>query len=1058
MNTDPTPRNPRAARSALFRSLLAVSLGLLLAVAATAADAAKKSFDLPAGDAFATLKQFMSQAEARLLYSVDAIKDVQTNAVKGDLTPREALQQMLDGTGLTVTQSPKDGALAVSRATSPNAARAIAQTDSVRPASKRGATVEDGPGGDKTIKLETFEVMGSKLLNMDKPRSRDDAQPYVVFERRQIEQSGAVNLEDFLKKRLSMNALGLQNDTATATIGSVGQVNLRGLGTEQTLVLVDGRRLPNISQVGRPVQPDLNGIPLAAIERIEVLPTTASGIYGGSATGGVVNVILRRDYAGAELTLTYENSFHTDAAIRRVDLSAGFTLEDGKTNLLLSASRSERNVMVRSDRDFVYERQLQAFANNPSLFLSPTSVPFLGRNTNIRSLTGVNLTLDDGTPLNSPFTFVPDGYQGGGSDNGAALVANAGRYDLRLSETPQATTGGRTGLKSGPTQTAVSLSARRQFSEKLQVFAEAAGSRSVSRFPNDSVLGFFTLPGGAPTNPFAQDIMVRVPLTGYESETFSENEMRRLAAGVIFRLPFDWTGEADYTWGQTRFRFYGGVGLSTAANVAVASGSLDVLRDTNRYPLNIAPYMIAGSSTPRPFESTLATSTLRLAGPAGKLPAGEIRLLMLVEHHSQEIEEGTQFSGISGITTLYPAREQLVRSAYVEASIPLLSGASNERRTPSLELQLAGRFDDYTTNGVTGSIVEGSSTPIVRASSRLNSTNPTASVRFQPTADIMLRASYGRGFLPPTVNQVLPVSSTVSTSIVDTRRGNSTVTLPPGSVTSGGNPNLRPEHSETWSAGLVVTPKRFSGFRLAVDFTRIEKTDNIATLSTAVLTANEDLFPGRVLRGPVPPGDPFSVGPIISIDNSLINVARAELQALDFTVDQRVEFAGSRLDLYAVATYQDYFRTQLLPNSPVIDNLGIAPVTRISIPLRWKGAGGAVWERGRLRLGWSFQYFHSHYVADPRLTSNVAIIAAQGNGGRVDAQLFHDVFASYSFPPSADSSTWRRLLGGIDLQIGVRNVFDRAPAFAVYFAGSSYYSDFGDPTGASYYLSLKKRF
>jgi len=71
----------------------------------------------------------------------------------------------------------------------------------------------------------------------------------------------------------------------------------------------------------------LNGIPLAAIERIEVLPTTASGIYGGSATGGVINIILKRDFQGFQTRLTYDNTFDTDSAVRRVDLSAGFNLE-----------------------------------------------------------------------------------------------------------------------------------------------------------------------------------------------------------------------------------------------------------------------------------------------------------------------------------------------------------------------------------------------------------------------------------------------------------------------------------------------------------------------------------------------------------------------------------------------------------------------------------------------------------------------------------------------------------------------------------------------------------
>src|SRR5690606_5082656 len=113
------------------------------------------------------------------------------------------------------------------------------------------------------------------------------------------------------------------------------------LGAGQTLILVDGRRQPGFPSYGNSGQADLNGIPLAAIERIEVLPTTASGIYGGSATGGVVNVVLRRDYQGAEVSVKYEDSFRSDAPNHRVDLAAGFNLFDGKTNVLVAGSYME---------------------------------------------------------------------------------------------------------------------------------------------------------------------------------------------------------------------------------------------------------------------------------------------------------------------------------------------------------------------------------------------------------------------------------------------------------------------------------------------------------------------------------------------------------------------------------------------------------------------------------------------------------------------------------------------------------------------------------------------
>src|SRR5262249_27682735 len=142
-------------------------------------------------------------------------------------------------------------------------------------------------------------IRSSRSLDADIERTADDIQPYVVIDREAIRKSGAENVEDLLKTRLSMNYAALSNNQTTGSItGNRSSIALRGLSADQTLSLIDGRRAGSLVAGGTGTQVDLNAIPLAAIERIEVLPTTASGIYGGSATGGVVNVVLRREYTG----------------------------------------------------------------------------------------------------------------------------------------------------------------------------------------------------------------------------------------------------------------------------------------------------------------------------------------------------------------------------------------------------------------------------------------------------------------------------------------------------------------------------------------------------------------------------------------------------------------------------------------------------------------------------------------------------------------------------------------------------------------------------------------
>jgi len=160
------------------------------------------------------------------------------------------------------------------------------------------------------VKLETVNVTAKKPFtdgNMDIVRTIDDAQPYYILGSQLIEQSGAVNIDDFLKQRLSVNTTARSNaQTLPNFLGNNSSVNLRGLGATQTLILINGRRTAANAVNGALRQPNLSNIPLAAIDRIEVLPSSSAAIYGGSAVGGVVNVVLKHNYSGGEVRGTYD--------------------------------------------------------------------------------------------------------------------------------------------------------------------------------------------------------------------------------------------------------------------------------------------------------------------------------------------------------------------------------------------------------------------------------------------------------------------------------------------------------------------------------------------------------------------------------------------------------------------------------------------------------------------------------------------------------------------------------------------------------------------------------
>ncbi|HET7866221.1 MAG TPA: TonB-dependent receptor plug domain-containing protein, partial [Burkholderiaceae bacterium] len=304
-------------------------------------------------------------------------------------------------------------------------------------------TNSDGRSSDQT--LPSVLVLGKRTLNMDIRRNRDDIQPYVVFDAEQIAKSGAQTIESFLQTHLPMNAQQNTTSQLGPEVSPNGRIDLRGLGADQTLILVDGRRLPSISTGDSFKQANLNGISISQIERIEVLPATASGIYGGGATGGVINIILKRDYSGFDIDLNYGNAF--DGAVRqyRLGISGGFSLEDGRTRVLYSASHADADVLLSSQRDFARrgaQQQLRNDPSDPSVLLGGANICSTADGATCSTQP---LQLKSGATLPSPFTSVPGNYTGAASDGGAALAARAGQIQfdntaLPIWSTPQTTT------------------------------------------------------------------------------------------------------------------------------------------------------------------------------------------------------------------------------------------------------------------------------------------------------------------------------------------------------------------------------------------------------------------------------------------------------------------------------------------------------------------------------------------------------------------------------------------------------------------------------------------
>src|SRR5579863_1033830 len=386
-------------------------VGILLALASIQpARAQAKDFAVPAQSATTGIPEFARQAGIQILVSEPLVRGKQISAVSGSHSVKEGLTILLKGTGLvatskdgttyTVVAAPSGAALRNSTGT---ASVGASQPESIAgpPNAQESTTAEPATAG-----LAEILVKGSRILNLDVKRTEDDVQPYTIFDAQTIQQSGAVNVEDFLKQQLTQNTVGFTNSQSTATgvsqLGSTSSIDLRGLGTNETLVLVDGRRMAGVQQYGGSSnnggQPDINGIPLAAIERIEVLPSSASAIYGGSALGGVINIILKKNFQGGEFHYNYGNVTAGHVAQNNVGGSYGFTLPDDKTHIMVSANYADQQTLTVGDRLNLYDRGISTgLSNCASCLYASLLAPIGASATNIEGIDAffspTNLTL-----------------------------------------------------------------------------------------------------------------------------------------------------------------------------------------------------------------------------------------------------------------------------------------------------------------------------------------------------------------------------------------------------------------------------------------------------------------------------------------------------------------------------------------------------------------------------------------------------------------------------------------------------------------------------------------
>ena len=896
--------------------------------------------------------------------------------------------------------------------------------------SSEGATNEAAPASNvdpQTTEIPRVLVRGARSLDADVQRTADDARPVLVIDHNRIARSAARNVIDLLRSELPAIEPPVIPTGSNVLTGEADQIDLRGMGSAQTLILIDGRRFAGRAFGADARQPDLAAIPFESIERIEVLPATASARFGGGPGAGVINIVLNRNSPGSRVSVRAGQGPHANADLRQFWGEHVHAFDEGRGRVSISATLSRQEALALQDWNSLTPGREKRAQNDPG-FVQSMTVPPLGQQANVRTV--------DGSPILpggvAPNLFIPPGYQQ--SQGLDPLKATEGKYDFRVARSGQVQGGGYASVRPGVDVKAATITAGWDFSSIFSADLDLAYGRT-TRTATASGADYAISPGilirgTDPKNPFGKDVYVTAPFASGDALMQSEDRTGHAMVGLGARLPHEWAARFEYMRSSSA--------LTLSRPVLQGDGDpiahgLDLLSDPIREE---AAGLHASTLTTTPVRSMTESVSLLFAGSLLQLPAGAASLTLRVERRRDWLAQGSAIETLvaaSGGTPLVqdiiPEQRAVTDSGHAELALPLISRRTSASNEPFLEADFSVHSDRVRISAAAEDdpIAQTS----IRSTSRFGAQSWMAALALRPADFFLVRGSCGTGFVAPPMSELTePVTRTINFPLlIDPLTGAPVTSF---DVTAGGNPQLRPERSRSCSGGVVIDIAGSHALRFSADYTSASKDDVVFVPATTLFTepaAFATLFPDSIVRAPD--------GHIISIDGSARNLSHQRIHAWDFALDTAVESAGiGTFGLSLRATLQSVFALQLTPQAPLVNDAGIGPLA----PPLWKLNATFTYERGPWTLGWSTRYV-PHY----RVSRDLDVIRGQGDS-HVPGQGYSDFFGRYTLHARG------RETPTFHVQIGIRNVFKRTPPFDV--TASDYASRQGAGELPAYNLSV----
>ncbi|MBS0591701.1 MAG: TonB-dependent receptor [Proteobacteria bacterium] len=867
----------------------------------------------------------------------------------------------------------------------------------------------------KNQNLETIVVTGSNIRRVD----LETASPVVSIDKATIEKSGKVTLGDLVQALPSMAGAATNPNVNNGGGSGASTISLRGLGSSRSLLLINGHRIPVQLQ-------DLNIIPASAVERIDVLNDGASAVYGSDAIAGVVNIITRSNYQGAEFGADYGISDHDDGARKSYHFMFGQSTDKG--GITLGVNYNKQDSILASNRayshDALYKYSTGSVIHGGSSRTPTGRISLPKTNPLAVSLGCTNVTRIAGAAGTSTGDYRC--YKPTDAFNYQAV----GNYDLTPSE--------RTGLFA---------LGNYKLTDSVEAFMEVFHNKTVSNtqiapVPTDALNDGIWIPTNAYYNPFGVAFGVN-PATGSPAQQF---RTRLLSLGnrisnfstthdlATFGLRGNF-GESSWNWfvdgsygkiSQTQQRGnyinYKKMAAGLACTTAPGAGNCTPVNLFNIYdPNTLAALKSASLSAGSHFMYQMKQAEAGASGSLFSLPAGDVSLAVGATYRKEYVDSivddaiQTQLvKGAGGAITLTcsgpgsicssPTQGGFdVKEAYGELLVPILKDAPFAH---SLNLDVGTRYSKYSNFGSTN--------------------NWKAALEYRPIEDLLLRATVSRVFRAPSVTNLYGGPSGDSPTAVDPLFPNCAAagTCQANGIVSGSqyanntlgtNVSLQPEHGKSFDYGFVYDPSWLPGLSVSADYYRIVLNNLIVSGAGTAQTilglcygnGTQPVGSTCSLIRRYPTGTPLA-GQIQYVFETPFNSGNLVTRGIDLSASYRLpETAFGNFRIGGKATYiQSYDITQ---GGITLGYAGHFDKTYGNFA-RWRALGTLDWNMGSFSATWQTRYIGKIDVgfATPNFGGASATVDGATNAGgnayigspyKYGAMLYHNVSVGYNIQP-----------------------------------------------------------